>query len=98
MPRARSQRPPQPSSSCLPCRPPSQEAWSFDDPANSPLTGDVARQLEVDVLEGGAAHLERLELLAARERLGGQLVQAAGRIGRALDELLAVPAVADLGL
>ena len=55
-------------------------------------------QLEVDVLERRAAHLEVLELHAALDRLGGQLVQAPRRLGRLLDDHLAVPAVADLGL
>ena len=53
---------------------------------------------EVDVLERRPAHLEPLELLAARERVGRQLVQHARRLARAHEDLLAVAAVADLDL
>src|SRR6476619_4984621 len=61
-------------------------------------TTSFGGQLQVDVLERRAQHLEPFELLAACQRLVGELVQAAGRILRALDDQLAVPAVADLGL
>src|SRR3954471_18579419 len=56
------------------------------------------RQLEVDVFERGPAHLEGVELLATRDRVGGQLVEPARRVGGALDDLLAAAPVADLGL
>src|SRR4051812_2996802 len=56
------------------------------------------RQLEIDVFERGPAHLERVELLATRDRVGGQLVEPARRVVGALDDLLTVAAVADLGL
>jgi len=46
----------------------------------------------------GAQHLEPFELLAACKGLGRELVQAAGRILRALDDRLVAAAVADLGL
>src|SRR5262249_44258643 len=46
----------------------------------------------------GPPHLEALELLAALERSRGQLVQALCRGCRALEDLLAVQAIADLRL
>src|SRR5581483_8266189 len=53
-------------------------------------------QLEVDLLEGRPAHVQILELDAFGERLRGQLVEDARRLVRLDDDLLAVPAVADL--
>ena len=47
----------------------------------------LAGQLEVDVLERAAAHLEPLELLAARRAPRGQLVQDAGRLVVLEDDL-----------
>src|SRR5437667_3199832 len=56
----------------------------------------LARQREVDVLERRPPHLEPVELLAARQRLGRELVQQARRLARLHEHLLAVAPVADL--
>src|SRR4051794_35926107 len=49
---------------------------------------DIRRQLQVDLLQRRARDLEPVELLAARERLAGQLVQQPRRVvGHVLDEL-----------
>src|SRR3954471_11286109 len=58
--------------------------------------GLLARQLQIQVLERAAAHLDVLELEALGERLAGQLVEDARRLVGGDDELLAVAAVADL--
>ena len=55
-------------------------------------------QLEVDVLERRAAHLELLELAPAAHGLAGELVQRARRLVRLQHDELAVPPEADLGL
>ena len=57
---------------------------------------DIRGQLQVDVLERGPPDGQLLQPLAARERLGGQLVQQRGGVvGLALDELPVGAAVGD---
>ena len=55
-------------------------------------------ELEVDVLERRAPHLDPLELAALRERGRGQLVERPRRLLGLEDDELAVAPVADLGL
>ena len=81
-----------------------------EEPAHGATRSDVDRfgahasslllggEVEVDLLERRPAHLERLELLAARERCGCQLGEDARRLVRLHDDVLAACAVADLGL
>src|SRR3954463_6148026 len=58
--------------------------------------GLLARQLQIQVLERAAAHLDVLELEALGERLAGQLGEEARRLVVCDAELLAVAGVADL--
>src|SRR5436190_4910149 len=59
-------------------------------------SGLISRQLQVDLLQRRARDLEVLQALAARQRLGGQLVQQCrGVVGDVLDELPARIAVGD---
>src|SRR5712691_6941156 len=51
-------------------------------------------EVEIDVLQRGPAHLETLQLALAFVQLGDR----PGRLSRLDDDLLAVEAVADLGL
>src|SRR5581483_5816271 len=62
--------------------------------ASFALTGG---ELEVDLLERGAADLQAVELGAAREGLAGELVQQPCRLVRLDEHLAAVQPVADLG-
>src|SRR5438094_8163579 len=56
----------------------------------------IGGQLQIDLLECRSADRQVAEPLAARERLGGQLVQQRRRVvGHALDQLAARVAVAD---
>src|SRR3954447_3438354 len=56
----------------------------------------VRRQLQVDLLQRRPRDLELLEPLAARQRLGGQLVQQRGRVvGDVLDDVAGRVAVRD---
>src|SRR5262249_57844422 len=62
------------------------------------LIVSVSGQLEVDVFQRRPPDLEVAQLLAPRDRLGRQLVEAAGRLLGLLDDQLAVQPVADLRL
>src|SRR5271168_3324000 len=56
----------------------------------------IGGQLQVDVLERGTPYRQLLQLLPARQRLGGQLVQQCRRVvGLALDQLAVRVAVGD---
>src|SRR5918996_898953 len=61
--------------------------------ASRPL---LPRQLEVHVLERPPVHLEAFQLDPVGQRLPGQLVQDARRLLRVDDDLVSVPAEADL--
>src|SRR5919204_3364276 len=68
------------------------------DARTASMLGSLAGQRQVDVLEGGPAYRESLELASFGKRLRGQLVEHACRLARSQHDLAAVPPVADLRL